>query len=167
MQPLNPNQSVDSDGLESVWDYPRPPKVERTGDRLVVSINGFVVAESREGYRVLETSHPPTYYFPKKDVCMDALKREERSSFCEFKGTADYWSIDVNGTLVRNIAWSYPSPTRPYAVLKDHLAFYANRPAECWVGEEQVVSQEGDFYGGWITARITGPFKGSPGTQLW
>ncbi|MEM7303133.1 MAG: DUF427 domain-containing protein [Pseudomonadota bacterium] len=152
---------------ESVWDYPRPPKVEQISDRLVVSIGELVLAETVNGIRVLETSHPPTYYFPDRDVHVGLLRREKRQSFCEFKGEADYWSIETGGTLITNIGWSYPNPTIRYIDLKDHFAFYANRPAQCWVGDEQVLAQEGDFYGGWITLRIAGPFKGALGTNLW
>ena len=153
--------------VESVWDYPRPPRVERSDKRIVVRHRGVVVADSTAAYRVLETSHPPVYYVPAADVTPGVLERARGSSFCEFKGTAGYWDLTVDGTRVSAAAWSYDHPSPEYAVLAGAIAFYPGRVDEATVGGERVRPQEGDFYGGWITADITGPFKGGPGTRGW
>lgn len=147
---------------ESVWDYPRPPRIDRDDRRVLVSHNGHVIAESTRTARVLETSHPPVFYIPPDDVDMEALARNKRTTFCEFKGTATYW--DLGG--IDSVAWSYESPSPGYEEIRDWLAFYPSK-VDCFVGEEQVLPQEGDFYGGWITSEIEGPFKGGPGTWGW
>lgn len=152
---------------ESVWDYPRPPRVEPTSKRLRVVFNGVVIAETQQAFRVLETSHPPAYYIPQADIQMQYFIPTARQTYCEFKGAARYWTITVEGRSSVNAAWSYPDPERGYDKIKDHLAFYASRVDACYVDDEQVQAQEGDFYGGWITADITGPFKGGPGTRGW
>ncbi|MGE3643474.1 MAG: DUF427 domain-containing protein [Beijerinckiaceae bacterium] len=154
-------------GQESVWDYPRPPRLEPVAARLRVEFASATIADTIRGLRLLETSHPPVYYFPPEDVASELLRAETGSSFCEFKGVARYWSIAANGRFSRAAAWSYPQPTGEYAALKDHLAVYASKVDACFVGEEKVQAQAGDFYGGWITARIAGPFKGPPGTRFW
>ena len=132
-----------------------------------VEFNGETLADTRRGYRLLETSHPPTYYIPQVDITMEFLKQNARRSFCEFKGDARYWDICAGARTSIAAAWSYPSPTPPYASLRDHLAFYAHRVDGCFVDEERVQPEEGDFYGGWITSNIKGPFKGGPGTRGW
>jgi len=154
-------------GQESVWDYPRPPCLESVGDRLRVDFAGETIAATENGFRVLETSHPPVYYIPPCDIRWEFLVRAPGQSFCEFKGVASYWTLEVDGKISREAAWSYAAPTRPFAVISDYLAFYASRVDGCWVGEEPVAPQEGDFYGGWITPRIVGPFKGGVGTLGW
>ncbi len=162
--------------VESVWDYPRPPRLEPTESLLRIVHGGVVIAETTHALRVLETSHPPVFYLPPGDVHADLLRRSpSRNSFCEFKGVALYWTLDLRSVLgqtaanatVNDVAWSYPQPTPAFAALRDHLAFYANRVDECTVDGDRVQSQEGDFYGGWITPGITGPFKGPPGTRGW
>ncbi len=154
--------------VESVWDYPRPPRLERSGRKIAVVHAGVTVAETTRAMRVLETSHPPVYYIPQQDVAMEYLKAASRGgSFCEFKGVASYWSLDVGGCQVEDVAWSYARPSAAYAGLKDCLAFYAGRVDGCFVDGEQVVPQPGDFYGGWITSHVTGPFKGAKGTLGW
>lgn len=152
---------------ESVWDYPRPPRLERVATRLRVVFAGETIADTSAGWRVLETSHPPVYYFPPGDVRQDLLRRAPGRSLCEFKGTAQYWNVVVGHACAARAAWSYPSPSSSFSALRDHLAFYAARVDACWVGDEQVSAQPGDFYGGWITSRIVGPFKGGPDTQGW
>jgi len=152
---------------ESVWDYPRPPKMEQVPQRLKVVFNNEIIAETTRGYRILETSHPPTYYFPPTDVVMSWLKAENKSTFCEFKGKASYWSVNVNGQFSEYVAWSYPNPSSKFKDIKDYLCFYASKVDSCFVGDEQVKSQEGDFYGGWITSNLVGPFKGGKGTWGW
>jgi len=154
-------------GQESVWDYPRPPRLETVRERLRIIFAGETIAETTRGSRVLETSHPPVYYIPPEDVRQDLLVRATGQSFCEFKGIAQYWSLDVGGARSEKAAWSYPDPTDRIRGIRNFLAFYASRVDGCWVGEERVQAQAGDFYGGWITARIVGPFKGSAGTRGW
>lgn len=152
---------------ESVWDYPRPPRLEATARHIRVLYGGEAIADTRRGLRILETSHPPVYYIPVEDVRMDLLIPSARHTYCEFKGEASYWSIRVGNHISGDAAWSYPHPTPPYEPLRDHLAFYAGGGAECFVDGEKVAAQEGDFYGGWITADLAGPFKGGPGTNDW
>ena len=155
-------------GVESVWDYPRPPRLEATARRLRIVHGGVVIADTVRALRVLETSHPPVYYLPQQDLKMAVLRpSSRRGSFCEFKGVASYWDLAVAGAVVPGVAWSYGAPTRAYAALKDHLAFYASRVEECTVDGERVQAQPGDFYGGWITSEVRGPFKGIPGSQGW
>jgi uncharacterized protein (DUF427 family) len=153
---------------ESVWDYPRPPRLEPTARKLRILHRGVVIVETNAALRVLETSHPPVYYIPPADIAMQHLRlSSKRSSFCEFKGFASYWNIDIEGSASPDAAWSYSSPSAKYTALKDHLAFYASRVDQCSVDDEIVAPQPGDFYGGWITSHVTGPFKGAPGTLGW
>ena len=156
---------------ESVWDYPRPPRLEPTSRHLRVVHAGVVLAETRQGKRILETSHPPVYYFPPTDIAPGLLQPSpRRSSFCEFKGVASYWTLVLDrarSIRVPDVAWSYAAPSPRYTALQNHLAFYANAVDECWVDGERVVPQPGDFYGGWITSHVKGPFKGAPGTMGW
>lgn len=159
---------------ESVWDFPRPPKLETTSDQIVVLVRGVVLADTKNAYRVLETSHPPVYYIPQADIAMEFLKpSQRRGSFCEFKGVASYWSLELpeDGAQARvvvpDIAWSYAQPTSTFAPIRDRLAFYASKVDDCRVDGERVTAQPGDFYGGWITSWIKGPFKGAPGTMGW
>lgn len=154
-------------GQESVWDYPRPPRLEPVTERLRVIFAGETIADTTQGYRVLETSHPPVYYIPLTDIRQDLVEQFSGQSYCEFKGMAEYWSINVGGKISRKAAWSYPDPTPAFRAITDHLAFYASRADSCWVGDEQVQAQEGDFYGGWITSKVVGPFKGGAGTWGW
>ena len=160
--------------VESVWEYPRPPRLERTALRLRVVHGGVVVAATARGWRVLETSHPPVYYFPAEDVRMEMMEPSARgTSFCEFKGVARYWNLAVPGkAMVPAVGWSYASPTAGFAALAGAIAFYASKVDECWVGgagenDERVEAQAGDFYGGWITSWVRGPFKGAAGTMGW
>jgi len=154
-------------GQESVWDYPRPPRVEATSKHIKVIFNGEVIAETNNAKRVLETSHPPTYYIPPEDVRFDLLEPSSRSTVCEFKGAATYYSININGAESPNAAWAYATPRPGFESIRDHVTFYASRVDACFVGDEQVAAQEGDFYGGWITSDIVGPFKGGAGTWGW
>lgn len=154
-------------GQESVWDFPRPPRVELLARRVRVLFDDTLVADSLAAYRVLETSHPPTIYVPPQDVRLDLLRPGEGRSYCEFKGLARYWTLVAGGQERKRVAWSYADPTPGYEVLRDHLSFYPSRVDACFIGEEQVTAQEGDFYGGWITAGLVGPFKGGPGTTGW
>jgi uncharacterized protein (DUF427 family) len=154
-------------GQESVWDYPRPPRIEPVVERIRVIFDGQTIADTTSAYRVLETSHPPTYYIPPADVLANALEPGGQTSFCEWKGRARYFDVVSGKARAKNAAWTYPRPTPAFAGLQDYVSFYAQPMDACFVGEERVQPQEGDFYGGWITSRIVGPFKGSTGTRLW
>jgi uncharacterized protein (DUF427 family) len=154
-------------GQESVWDYPRPPRVESVAKPIRVILNGETIANTIRAFRVLETSHPPVYYIPQADIRMECLIPTNRQTFCEFKGAASYWTVFVDDRVEPNAAWSYPAPRPGFEAIKDHVAFYASRMDACYVGDELVQPQEGDFYGGWITSNIVGPFKGAPGTWGW
>jgi uncharacterized protein (DUF427 family) len=130
-------------------------------------LNGELVADSTSALRLLETSHPPTYYIPPKNVRMDLLEATDRRTFCEFKGSARYFTLRVGDRVAEDCAWTYPDPTPGYAELRDHVAFFAGKVDECWVGDAKVQPQPGGFYGGWITPDLEGPFKGGPGTGGW
>ncbi len=154
-------------GGESVWNYPRPPGVEQSSKHIRVEFGGKIVAETQRALRVLETSHPPVYYIPPEDIRMKLLKPENGSSYCEWKGQARYYSVVVGGKKAGRAAWSYPNPNPDYSAIKNHIAFYAEQMDACTVDGETVQPQEGNFYGGWITKDIVGPFKGAPGTAGW
>ena len=156
-------------GQESVWDYPRPPKIEVVPETLRVVCGGQVIAETRSGLRVLETSHPPNYYFPLTDVNAEFLRPSVRTSLCEFKGEANYFDLVIPqaALAVAQGAWTYTAPTAAFVDLAHYVAFYAQRVDACFVGDEQVVPQPGGFYGGWITSKVVGPFKGIPGSWGW
>ena len=154
-------------GQESVWDYPRPPRVEVTDRRIRVVLNQEVVAETQRALRVLETSHPPVYYIPPADVRLAFLQRTGRRSICEFKGMAASYTVTVGTRTEIDAAWSYDRPLPGYEALAGAIAFYPGRMDACFVDDEQAHAQEGDFYGGWITSAIVGPFKGAPGTRDW
>lgn len=163
--------------IESVWDYPRPPRLERTDRHLTVTHGGILLADTRRAMRILETSHPPVYYIPPTDIAMGYFEPSpRRGSFCEFKGVATYWNLilpseETPGTPQRpsvvGLAWSYAEPSRAYRALTGYLAFYASKVDVCTVDGEPVQPQPGDFYGGWITSHVCGPFKGAPGTMGW
>lgn len=165
--PRQPRPDPVGPGQESVWDFPRPPRLERVSERLRVVFEGEVIADTLEGWRVLETSHPPSYYIPPGDIRPESLVRAAGSSFCEWKGSADY--LDVVGATGRapRAAWRYPRPSAPFAAIADHVAFYVASMDACLVGEERATPQPGGFYGGWVTSRVVGPFKGEPGTLGW
>jgi uncharacterized protein (DUF427 family) len=153
--------------VECVWDYPRPPRLEDCSRELRVVFGGVPIAASRRSKRILETSHPPVYYFPPADVQMEHLIPSRTATFCEWKGTAAYYDVVVGDHAVADAAWTYPEPSRGFAGIRGYVAFYPNRMDACYVDGERVRCQEGDFYGGWITSDIEGPFKGAPGTSLW
>ena len=154
-------------GQESVWDYPRPPRVEPRTERVIVRLGGQVIAETTDSVRVLETSHPPVYYLPIAAFVAGALKPGSGASFCEFKGEAHYFDVVGGGVVAPRAGWTYPEPTRGFEVLGTRVALYPGRMESCEVDGERVSSQAGDFYGGWITSRVVGPFKGEPGTNGW
>lgn len=152
---------------ESVWDYPRPPRVEPVSERIVVVHNGVTIVSTTDAVRVLETSHPPTYYLPISDFVDGVLVPVDGNTFCEFKGMASYFDIVVNTEQIPRAAWTYDNPSRGFESLAGKVALYASRVNRCQVGDEVVLPQAGDFYGGWITSNIEGPFKGEPGTSGW
>ncbi len=152
---------------ENVWDYPRPPRVEPSSERVVVTHGGVVLLDTTASLRLLETSHPPTYYLPRADFTDGVLRPGQGASWCEWKGQAAYLDVVVGPEVLAGIAWTYPTPAKGYEVLLDHVALYPGRVEECTVDGEVVEPQPGNFYGGWITSRVRGPFKGSPGTSGW
>jgi uncharacterized protein (DUF427 family) len=154
-------------GEESVWDYPRPPRVEESSRLVQVRFAGTVIAESRNAKRVLETSHPPVFYIPPEDIRREFLVENRRSTWCEFKGSARYYDVKVGDAIAAAAGWYYPTPTPGFEIITNHVAFYPSAMEACLVDGERVRAQEGDFYGGWITSEIVGPFKGAPGTRGW
>ena len=162
-----PTKARPNPGQESVWDYPRPPRLEPTTRLLQVRFAGELIAETRRGFRVLETSHPPVYYFPPEDIHGQFLKPVGGSSFCEFKGLAGYYDLQVGDRLASHAAWYYIDPTPAFAAIQGYVAFYAGKTDGCFVDGERVTPQPGGFYGGWITADVVGPFKGGPGSMGW
>ena len=158
---------VPGPGQESVWDYPRPPRIEAVPERLRVIVDGEVLADTTRGFRVLETAGAPVYYFPPEDVRMERLTPSPHQSVCEWKGDASYHRYAAGERIIDNVAWSYPDPKPGYEALRDHLAFYAGRVDEAWVGDERATPQPGRFYGGWVTSKIVGPIKGEPGSAGW
>jgi uncharacterized protein (DUF427 family) len=154
--------------LENVWDYPRPPAVTSCRDRVRLELHGEVLAASTHALRVPETSHPPTIYVPPDDVRADLLTPSDaRSTWCEFKGVARYLDAVVAGRRIHAVGWTYRKPSPGYEALRDHIAFYPSRVDAAWIGEERVQAQPSDFYGGWITADLVGPFKGPSETLRW
>ncbi|MEQ8602773.1 MAG: DUF427 domain-containing protein [Marivibrio sp.] len=154
---------------ESVWDYPRPPRLEKSDDPIEIEAGGRLIARTTRSYRCLETSHPPVYYLPPDAFAADVLQpaRDGRGSWCEFKGPARYFDMLVDGGRIDRAAWRYPDPTPAFAPIRDWIAVYPSKMDACRVAGESVAPQEGDFYGGWITSWIAGPFKGGPGTMGW
>jgi uncharacterized protein (DUF427 family) len=154
--------------MERVWDYPRPPAVEPCARRVRVEVAGHVLADSIHALRVLETSHPPTIYIPPTNVNEELLTQSlARSTWCEFKGAARYLDATVDGRRLDSIAWTYTDPSPEYEALRDHIAFYPGRVDAAWLNQERVHAQQSDFYGGWITRDLVGPFKGPIGTLGW
>jgi uncharacterized protein (DUF427 family) len=158
---------VPGPGQESVWDYPRPPRAEPVPERIRVVVDGVVIADSMRSLRVIETAGAPVYYLPPTDVRTDLLVRSAGTSHCEWKGSATYHTLVLGDRRIEDVAWSYGQPTRAFESIRDHLAFYAGKVDEAWIGEERATPQPGGFYGGWMTSRITGPVKGEPGSRSW
>jgi uncharacterized protein (DUF427 family) len=155
-------------GQESVWDYPRPPAVQASDHPITITLAGTVIVDSVRSLRVLETSHPPVHYVPIADVARRALVPNPRETHCEFKGRAAYFDVVAGGRVERAAAWTYPDPTPGYEALRDHVAFYPGRMDRCTLGGETVLAVQGDFYGGWVTSRVVGPFKGAvAGSEWW
>jgi uncharacterized protein (DUF427 family) len=164
---VGPIRQQPRQGQESVWDYPRPPRVEPSAEVVEIRLGGQVVAHTTGSYRVLETSHPPTYYLPVAAFAPGVLRPTVGESFCEWKGQASYFDLVTPTVTAARAGWTYPDPSPAFAVILDHVALMAALVDECTVDGEQVVPQEGGFYGGWITDRVVGPFKGEPGSWGW
>ena len=165
MRPVVPDTA--RPGQESVWDYPRPAIAQRSDRHVLIEHRGVTLADTRHSVRTIETSHPPSWYIPPAAISPGLLRPSTRQSFCEWKGEARYWHVDVGGQTLRDVAWSYANPTSAFAILRDHLAFYAGPFDLCAVDSERVTPQPGGFYGGWITSDLAGPFKGVPGSMGW
>jgi uncharacterized protein (DUF427 family) len=164
---MNTRRVEPGPGQESVWDYPRPPRLEDATRRVRVVFNGETIVDTHLAKRVLETSHPPVYYVPLEAVRPGVLEPTPRSSVCEWKGRAGYYTVRVGHRAAADAAWFYPDPTPAFAAIREYVAFYPSRMDACYLDDERVSAQDGDFYGGWITADIVGPFKGGPGTWGW
>jgi uncharacterized protein (DUF427 family) len=154
-------------GKESVWNYPRPPKLEKFNKEIKIIFNGVTIVKTNNAYRVLETSHPPVYYIPPEDIKMEFLSPGNGASYCEWKGRANYYNVRVKEKEAIKAGWYYPFPTDEFVEVKNYVAFYSEKMDYCFVDGEQVIPQPGGFYGGWITKDIVGPFKGEPGTFGW
>ncbi|MDP9188368.1 MAG: DUF427 domain-containing protein [Actinomycetota bacterium] len=153
---------------ESVWDYPRPPRVEPEARRVRVEHGGETLADSTRALRVLETASPPTIYIPREDVRTELLSEAPgEHTVCEWKGRAQYLHAEAGGERAASAAWHYPDPRDDFAQLSGHIAFYAGRVDACYLGDEHVRPQGGGFYGGWVSDEIEGPYKGEPGTEGW
>lgn len=151
---------------ESVWDYPRPPICVADAREVIVSLGETVIAKTTNAVRVLETASPPTFYLPPTDIDLELLRKTSAGSFCEWKGQATYWSLTLGNRKEKNVGWSYESPSRRFASIRNYLSFYPAK-LKCTVDQELVRPQSGGFYGGWVTAEIIGPYKGDPGTSGW
>ncbi len=155
-----------SKGQESVWDYPRPPKIDPDRRHILVKYNDLIIVDTQKSVRILETASPPVFYISPSDVNFDYLIDTAGSSICEWKGKAQYWSLDESEVSIQNVGWSYPNSFKEFKSIKDYISFY---PAllDCYVDGEKVKPQPGGFYGGWVTSELVGPFKGEPGTGWW
>lgn len=162
-----PEPEIPGPGQQSVWTYPRPAIAEPIERHLKVIFDGRVLAETRRGVRTLETSHPPTYYFPPDDVDTTMLHASRRQSFCEWKGQARYFDVVSTGRATAAACWCYPAPAPTFEMLRGFLAFYASLMDACYVDGELATPQPGAFYGGWVTSDLAGPFKGVPGSTGW
>lgn len=164
---MRPVAIAPAPGQESVWDYPRPPRLERTERHVQVWLGGVQIADTRSSYRVLETSHPPGYYLPRDAFLPGVLLPAAGSSVCEWKGRASYWTLTAGGMSVPKAAWSYEHPTPEFEPIAGHVALYAGRVDRVTLDGVEVTPQPGEFYGGWITPEIVGPFKGIEGSWGW
>ena len=162
-----PERVTPGPGQESAWGYPRPPRVEAVPEVLRVVVDGQVLAETSRGLRILETTGAPVYYFPNADVRVERLVASPHSSSCEWKGAASYVTYEHAGRRIDNVGWVYPNPSHGYREIAGYIAFYGGLVDEAWVGDERATPQPGHFYGGWVTSRVVGPFKGDHGSAGW
>jgi uncharacterized protein (DUF427 family) len=164
---MRPTPLAPGPGQLSVWDFPRPPAYVRWHERVEVWLGGARIASTTEAWCVLETSHPPAYYLPGSAFVTGSLIDADGSSYCEWKGRAVYYDVVAGGRVAARAAWSYPAPGDGAEVIRDHVSVYPGLMDSCTVDGEVVAPQPGGFYGGWITSRVVGPFKGGPGTHGW
>ena len=164
---MRPRPDPVGPGQHSVWQFPRPAIAERSDAHVRIEHGGLVIADTQASVRTLETSHPPSYYIPPEAIAPGVLRRAGGGSFCEWKGSAVYWDVVIGDVVLPRVGWSYPEPSRAFALLRDQFAFYAAPFDNCSVNGETVVPQPGSFYGGWITSDLAGPFKGIPGSMGW
>lgn len=164
---MRPKKIAPKAGQESVWDYPRPPRLEPVHKTIEIYFNGELIARTNSAYRVLETSHPPVYYIPPGDINQEYLEPSDQTTYCEWKGKGSYYHVKVGEKRILNAGWYYKAPEKKFAPIKNHVAFYADKMDKCLVDGEVVTPQPGQFYGGWITKDIVGPFKGVEGSWGW
>lgn len=164
---MKPNRIPPQPGQESVWDYPRPAIWQDTDKQIKVMFNDVVLAETNQAKRVLETSHPPAYYIPPEDVKQDYLVANSKKTFCEWKGWASYYDVSVGDKYANAAVWQYLEPTPNFIAIQGYYSLYPGLMDACYVNDELVKPQAGNFYAGWITSDIVGPFKGEPGTRWW
>jgi len=164
---MRPDPVPPRPGQESVWDYPRPPRLEAVRKQVEVIFGGQTIALTLEPMRVLETSHPPVYYLPRNSIVPGVLVPTDRTTFCEFKGVASYFTVVQGGHFEPDAAWTYEEPVSDYEAMAGHVSFYPGRMDTCLVDGDFVQGQPGGFYGGWVTSDIAGPFKGAPGSEGW
>lgn len=164
---MHPQPETPGPGQESVWDYPRPPRLEPFDGTITVELGGEVIASTTVAWRVLETSHPPTYYLPRTAFSDGVLRPAPGQSWCEWKGRARYFDLVTPAKVAAKAAWNYPDPTPGFVAIRDAVAVMAGQVDRCTVDGETVIPQPGGFYGGWITSRVVGPFKGGPGSLGW
>ncbi len=165
--PVHPTPDKPGPGQESVWDYPRPPRLEEFTGSITVELGGEIVASTDRAWRVLETSHPPTYYLPRECFREGTLRRAAGSSWCEWKGQASYFDVVSARKTAARAAWTYLNPSPPFAAIAGAVAVMAGLVDRCTVNGEVVAPQPGGFYGGWVTSWVVGPFKGVPGSMGW
>ncbi|MGG6266381.1 DUF427 domain-containing protein [Leptolyngbya sp. AN03gr2] len=164
---MRPTPIPPQPGQESVWDYPRPPRLEPVNKRIQIIFNEVTIVDTEKAMRVLETSHPPTYYIPPEDIKQEYLLPSSRSTFCEWKGQGSYYSVKVGEKSAIDVGWYYSNPTPNFSAIENYVAFYAAPMDACYVDGERVIPQPGQFYGGWITSDVVGPFKGEAGSWGW
>lgn len=164
---MKPTPIPPQPGQESVWDYPRPPRLEPVTKHIQIIFNGEIIADTHQAFRVLETSHPPVYYIPPQAIRQECVRPAPGTSWCEWKGQAAYFTIKVGDKVAERVAWCYPRPAAGFEKIAGYLAFYAGPMDSCLVNGEKARPQPGNFYGGWITNDIIGPFKGERGTMGW
>ena len=153
--------------IENVWNYPRPAICQPFAGRLEVYVENILIAKTKRAWRVIETSHPPSYYFHPEDVKDNFFKKNTKKTLCEWKGQASYFNYISKEKSIFNFCWTYHNPTKNFLPIKNHFSFYSSKFSDCFINKEKVTPQDGDFYGGWITKNLIGPFKGKKGTLAW
>ncbi|HEX4479293.1 MAG TPA: DUF427 domain-containing protein [Rudaea sp.] len=104
-----------------------PITIEKTPQRVRVTVAGKTIADSRDALTLREASYPPVQYVPRKDVDFALLERTTHTSHCPYKGDASYYSIVPGGAQSANAVWTYETPHQAVAQIKEHVAFYPNR----------------------------------------